>query len=271
VKRTTPAPLPTGAEKVAAVDAMFDAIAPGYDVTNRVISLGLDTRWRRRTVRSLSLPAGSRVLDLACGTGDLSDELARQGLTAIGLDRSAGMLQAAGARAASARRPASTAAERGTAGATPPRSSAAPSPAPLVRGDGLDLPFRSGSLDGIVCGFALRNFAALPPVLSECARVLRAGGRIGLLEVDAPTQPLLRFGHQVWFGKVVPFIGGLVAARSGAPRARATAAYRYLPASVAYLPAPAELLALIASAGFISVERHPLTGGIAQLLTGIRS
>jgi demethylmenaquinone methyltransferase/2-methoxy-6-polyprenyl-1,4-benzoquinol methylase len=140
-----------------------------------------------------------------------------------------------------------------------------------VRGDGLALPFRSGSLDGVVCGFALRNFAALPPMLAECARVLRPGGRMGLLEVDAPTQPLLRIGHQIWFGRVVPFVGGLVAARSGAPRARASAAYRYLPASVAYLPPAPELLALIAAAGFSAVERHPLSGGIAQLLTGTRS
>jgi demethylmenaquinone methyltransferase/2-methoxy-6-polyprenyl-1,4-benzoquinol methylase len=234
-------PLPTGDEKVAAVDAMFDAIAPGYDLTNRVISLGLDVRWRRRTVRSLGLASGSVVLDVACGTGDLCDELRRQGLIPVGVDRSAGMLAAA-------------------------RTSA-----PLVRGDGLGLSFRDGGLDGLVCGFALRNFAALPPVLAECARVLRPGGRLALLEVDAPSQPLLRVGHQVWFGKVVPFVGGLVAARSGAPRERAAAAYRYLPASVAYLPPTAELLALIASAGFTAVERHPLTGGIAQLLTGTRS
>ena len=253
-----PAPLPTGDEKVAAVDAMFDAIAPGYDVTNRVISLGLDVGWRRRTVLSLGLPPGSVVLDLACGTGDLSVELARHGLTAVGLDRSSGMLQAARRRTGS-RRP--------SASATPDSTSGAP----LVRGDGLALPIRAGALDGIVCGFALRNFAALPPVLSDCARVLRPGGRLALLEVDTPSNPLLRFGHQIWFGKVVPFVGGVVAARSGAPRARAIAAYRYLPASVAYLPPTPELLAVISSAGFTAVERHPLSGGIAQLLTGTRS
>jgi len=245
------APLPTGAEKVAAVDAMFDAIAPGYDVTNRVISLGLDVGWRRRTVRSLGLAAGSAVLDLACGTGDLCAELTRQGLSPIGADRSAGMLTAARRRFASA-----AASTRST---------------PFVRGDGLALPFRSGSLDGIVCGFALRNFAALPPVLAECARVLRPGGRLALLEVDTPTQPVLRLGHRIWFGTVVPFVGGLVAARSGAPRARATAAYRYLPASVAYLPPPPELVSLIAAAGFDTAERRALSGGIAQLLTGTRA
>ena len=254
--RGTASSLPTGAEKVAAVDAMFDAIAPGYDVTNRVISLGLDVGWRRRTVLSLGLPPESVVLDLACGTGDLGVELARHGLTAVGLDRSAGMLQAAKARAGSG----------GPGAVLDVRFTA-----PLVRGDGLALPFRSGALDGLVCGFALRNFAALPPVLSECARVLRPGGRIALLEVDAPSQPLLRFGHRIWFGKVVPFVGGMVAARSGAPRARASAAYRYLPASVAYLPATPELLALISAAGFTAVEREALSGGIAQLLTGTRS
>jgi len=250
-------PLPTGEAKVAAVDAMFDAIAPGYDVTNRVISLGLDVGWRRRTVLSLGLPPESVVLDLASGTGDLSVELARHGLSAIGLDRSAGMLQAA----------------RGRSRSSSPGGSRSPAlpAAPLIRGDGLALPFHTGALDGIVCGFALRNFATLPPALEECARVLRPGGRIALLEVDAPSQPLLRIGHRVWFGKVVPFVGGLVAARSGAPRARASAAYRYLPASVAYLPPTPELLALISSAGFTAVEREPLSGGIAQLLTGTRS
>ena len=136
----------------------------------------------------------------------------------------------------------------------------------LVRGDGLTLPFRSGTLDGVVCGFALRNFAALPPVLAECARVLRPGGRLALLEVDAPTQPLLRAGHHIWFGTVVPFVGGLVAARSGAPREGATAAYRYLPASVAYLPPPPELLALMAAADFAAPGRQPLSGGIAPIV-----
>jgi demethylmenaquinone methyltransferase/2-methoxy-6-polyprenyl-1,4-benzoquinol methylase len=257
LRAPSPAPLPTGAEKVAAVDAMFDAIAPGYDVTNRVISLGLDVGWRRRTVRSLGLSSGGLVLDLACGTGDLCLELARQGLTGVGVDRSAGMLAAARTRVAGAASGRSATANR--AGV------------PLVRGDGLVLPFRAGAVDGLVCGFALRNFEALPPVLAECARVLRPGGRLALLEVDAPSQPLLRLGHRVWFGQVVPFVGGLVAARSGAPRAGATAAYRYLPASVAYLPPTPELLALISSAGFTAVERRPLSGGIAQLLTGTRS
>jgi demethylmenaquinone methyltransferase / 2-methoxy-6-polyprenyl-1,4-benzoquinol methylase len=232
--------LPTGAAKVAAVDAMFDAIAPRYDLCNRVISLGLDIGWRRRAVRSLDLAPGRRVLDLACGTGDLCRELRRAGLVPVGIDRSAGMLASA-------------------------RTSA-----PLVRGDALHLPFRAASLDGVVCGFALRNFAELPPVLEECARVLRAGGRVAFLEVDTPAQPLMRFGHRIWFGRVVPLVGGLLSATSGGPRRPVVDAYRYLPRSVAYLPAPGELAELLHQAGFGVVAREPLSGGIAQLVTAAR-
>jgi demethylmenaquinone methyltransferase/2-methoxy-6-polyprenyl-1,4-benzoquinol methylase len=219
---------------------MFDAIAPRYDLCNRVISLGLDVGWRRRAVRSLDLAPAGRVLDLACGTGDLCRELRRSGLMPVGIDRSAGML-------ASAR-----------------------TTAPLVRGDALRLPFRTGALDGIVCGFALRNFAELPPMLGECARVLRTGGRLAFLEVDTPAQPLMRLGHEIWFGRVVPFVGGWLSATSGAPRAPVADAYRYLPRSVAYLPPPDELVALVRRAGFGSVAREPLSGGIAQLVTAVR-
>ena len=140
--------LPQGDEKRRAVDDMFDRVAPRYDRMNRVISLGLDRRWRKRTVASLGLPPGARVLDLACGTGDLSRDLADAGYEPVGLDRSDGMLAAARTRA------------------------------PLVRGDGEALPFPDGSLDGVVCGFALRNFVALGTVFGECARVLRAGGAL---------------------------------------------------------------------------------------------
>ncbi|MDQ3946605.1 MAG: ubiquinone/menaquinone biosynthesis methyltransferase [Actinomycetota bacterium] len=225
--------LPTGDAKVAAVDAMFDAIAPRYDLCNRVISLGLDVGWRRRTVRALGLAAGATVVDLACGTGDLCRELRRAGLVPVGVDRSAGMLAAAGAAA----------------------------PAPLVRGDALSLSLRSGVVDGVVCGFALRNFASLPPVFAECARVVRPGGVVAFLEVDTPPSAVLRAGHRVWFGGVVPLIGALLS--DGA-------AYRYLPRSVAYLPPPDELARLLSQAGFTRVTRTRLSGGIAQLVTAVR-
>ncbi|HKE73985.1 MAG TPA: ubiquinone/menaquinone biosynthesis methyltransferase [Acidimicrobiales bacterium] len=231
-KFSMPDTLPEGDEKAVAVRGMFDAIAPRYDLVNRIMTFRLDVRWRRVTVRSLALRPGSRVLDLACGTGDLCRELAGAGLAPVGVDLSFGMLAAA--RTA----------------------------APLVQGDALRLPVRDGSSDGVTCGFALRNLVSLPPFLAELARVVRPGGRIALLEVATPPNPVLRWGHAVYFGKVVPVIGGLVSD---------PAAYRYLPRSVAYLPEPADLLAMIAAAGFGSVERRLLSGGISQLLTATRS
>ncbi|MGH9190000.1 MAG: ubiquinone/menaquinone biosynthesis methyltransferase [Acidimicrobiales bacterium] len=235
VRRDRPAggqPLPRGDEKVQAVDAMFDAIAPRYDLLNRLLTFGMDVGWRRRTVKFLGLPRGSRVLDLACGTGDLCRELAAAGHVPIGVDRSAGMLAAARAGA------------------------------PLLRGDCLRLPVATGSVDGLVCGFALRNFVALEPFLAECARVLRPGGRVALLEVSVPANPVLRFGHGLYFGTVVPLVGGLLSDRD---------AYRYLPKSVAYLPPGPRLVAMLEEAGFDEASRQALSTGIAQLLTGTRS
>jgi demethylmenaquinone methyltransferase/2-methoxy-6-polyprenyl-1,4-benzoquinol methylase len=228
----TSATLPQGEEKVRAVDRMFDTIAPRYDLLNRLLTFRMDVGWRRRAVRSLGLPAGSAVLDLACGTGDLCRELAAVGLRPVGVDRSQGMLDAA-------------------------RTDAA-----LVRGDCLRLPIPDGAVDGIVCGFALRNFLGLEPFFAECARVLCSGGRVAILEVSQPANPLLRAGHAVYFDRVVPLVGGLISDR---------AAYRYLPKSAAYLPPDPGLVRLLAGAGFPDARRQPLSVGIAQLLTGTRA
>ncbi len=228
---THPAALPQGRDKVQAVDDMFDRIAPRYDLLNRLLTFGMDVGWRRRTVAALCLPRQARVLDVACGTGDLCRELQAAGYVAIGVDRSAGMLAAA-------------------------RTSA-----PLLRSDGLCLPFADGALDGLVCGFALRNFADLGQFLTECGRVLRDRGRLSLLEVSEPAHPALRFGHSLYFGRVVPLVGGLLSDR---------AAYQYLPRSVAYLPPENEIMRLLADAGFPDARRTPLSVGIAQLLTGTR-
>jgi demethylmenaquinone methyltransferase/2-methoxy-6-polyprenyl-1,4-benzoquinol methylase len=210
---------------------MFDAIAPRYDLVNRVMTFRMDVGWRKRTVRSLELPNGSSVIDLACGTGDLCRELAAQGHQPLGFDLSYGMLAAARTET------------------------------PLAQGDALRLPLPDHSVDGATCGFALRNFAALPPFFAELARVVRPGGRIALLEVAEPPNRVLRWGHSIYFGKVVPFIGGLLS--DGA-------AYRYLPRSVAYLPEPDELLRQLADAGFVDVERQLLSVGISQLITATR-
>ena len=224
--------LPQGEAKVRAVRDMFDAIAPRYDLVNRVMTFRMDVGWRKDTVTSLGLSPGSRVVDLAAGTGDLCRELERRGLEAVGVDLSWGML----AHSAT--------------------------DAPLVQADALRLPLPDASVDGITCGFALRNFVDLEAFFAEAARVLVPGGRMALLEVAEPANPVLRWGHSVYFGKVVPRIGGLLSD---------PAAYRYLPRSVAYLPPRPALLARIREAGFTAVERRALSAGIAQLLTATRA
>jgi demethylmenaquinone methyltransferase / 2-methoxy-6-polyprenyl-1,4-benzoquinol methylase len=224
-------PLPEGAVKASAVRSMFDAIAPRYDLVNRIMTFRLDVAWRRRTVRRLDLPSGSLVLDLACGTGDLCRDLHRAAMTPVGMDLSWGMLVAARTEA------------------------------PLVHADALRLPVATGSADGVTCGFALRNLTGLEPFFAELARALRTGGRIAILEVDRPRNRLLRIGHGAYFGRVVPFIGGLLSSRD---------AYRYLPRSVAYLPPEDDLLAVIRAAGFVDVAKESCSGGIAQLLTATR-
>ncbi|QGG97079.1 ubiquinone/menaquinone biosynthesis methyltransferase [Actinomarinicola tropica] len=210
---------------------MFDAIAPRYDLVNRIMTFGLDVRWRRRALRDLALPSGSRVLDLAAGTGDFCRELEAAGMRPIGVDLSFGML--ANARTG----------------------------APLVQADILRLPVPDASVDGVTCGFALRNLVDLPPFFAELARVVRPGGRIALLDVGEPSHPVVRFGHGIYFGKVVPLIGGALSD---------PAAYRYLPKSVAYLPEPAELVAGLRRSGFADAGRTLLWPGAAQLLVGSR-
>ena len=224
-------PLPQGEAKVRAVRHMFDAIAPRYDLVNRVMTLRMDVGWRRATVRSLGLPAGSLVVDVAAGTGDLCRQLQAAGYAPVGVDLSWGMLAHA----------------RTTA--------------PLVQVDALRLPLPGRSVEGATCGFALRNVADLLAFLAELARVIRPGGRLALLEVAQPDNRLLRRGHALYFNEVMPRLGALLSDGS---------AYNYLRRSVAYLPAPAELLELLRAAGFPDVERRPLSLGIAQLLTATR-
>jgi demethylmenaquinone methyltransferase/2-methoxy-6-polyprenyl-1,4-benzoquinol methylase len=134
--------------------------------------------------------------------------------------------------------------------------------APLIHADALCLPLAPAVADGAVSGFALRNFVALEPLFAELARVVRPGGRIALLDVSTPMNPMLRAGHAVYFGHVVPRIGALLSDRD---------AYRYLPKSVAYLPPPAEMSAMAGTAGFDAVERRLLSGGITQLITATRA
>lgn len=223
--------LPEGEEKVAAVRDMFDAIAPKYDRLNRIISLRLDVRWRKRAIRALALPEGSAVLDLASGTGDMCIDLAEAGLTPFSMDLSYGMLVA----------------DR--------------SGAPRVQTDILRLPVPDRAVDGVTCGFALRNLADLGDFFRELARVVGPGGRIALLDVSTPPNRILRFGNNIYFGKVVPKIGAALS--DGA-------AYRYLPKSVEYLPEPDAMVEMLRSVGFDDVKHQQLSGGLTQLMVATR-
>lgn len=223
--------LPEGQEKVRAVQEMFDAIAPRYDLVNRIMTFRLDTRWRRKAVRLLNLPQGSTVLDLASGTGDLCIDLRRMGIRPLSMDLSFGML----------------AADR--------------SGSPRSQADILNLPIGDQSVDGATCGFALRNLVDLPSFFNELGRVVRPGGRIALLDVGIPHNRLIRFGNGIYFGKIVPKIGGWLSD---------PAAYRYLPKSVAYLPPRDEMLRALQAAGFSNATHHQLSGGITQLMLGTR-
>ena len=224
-------PLPTGDEKVRAVRSMFDAIAPRYDLVNRVMTFGMDRGWRKRAVDALRLPQGSLVVDVACGTGDFCRELERRGSRSVGMDLSLGMLREAR------------------------------TDAPLVQADGLRMPLADGSVDGITCGFALRNVSDVAELIREFARVLRPGGRISLLEVAEPESRVLRFGNKIYFRRIVPVIGGLLSDRD---------AYRYLPESTSYLPDRAGLVALIRENGFPDVRSDLVRLGVAQIITGTR-
>lgn len=226
------ASLPTGADKRAAVQAMFDRIAPRYQQLNRLLTFRLDGSWRRRALDALDLAPGELVLDLATGPGDLLPGLAGRHVSAVGVDLSFRMLRLA------------------------------PPGALVVQGDGAALPLPSGRFDGAVSAFALRNFVELGPVVAELARVLRPGGRLALLDVATPRHALLAAGHGLWFGRAVPAIGGVLSD---------AAAYRYLPKSLAYLPGQGELVDLVRRAGFVAVEHRLLSGGIVQLLSATRA
>lgn len=224
--------LPEGDDKRTAVRDMFDAIAPRYDMVNRIMTFRLDVRWRKRAVHTLQLEPASLVIDLASGTGDLCNDLSSAGYRPISFDLSLGMLRA----------------DR--------------SGAPRAQADITNLPLPGASVDGATCGFALRNLVDLDAFFAELARVLRPGGRIALLDVGVPRNPLIRWGNSIYFGKVVPKIGAVLS--DGA-------AYRYLPKSVAYLPEPDAMTAMLRRTGFVDARHELLSGGLTQLLTGTRA
>jgi demethylmenaquinone methyltransferase/2-methoxy-6-polyprenyl-1,4-benzoquinol methylase len=213
-----------------AVRRMFDRIAPVYDAMNRTMTAGLDRRWRRRTVEAVVRP-GDRVLDACCGTGDLAIAAREAGGDVTGLDFSERMLERARRKAPQLE---------------------------WIRGDLLELPFAGGSFDAATVGFGVRNVDDLGRALAELRRVLRPGGRIGILEITRPRGALAPF-YRFWFDRAVPLVGRLLPGGS---------AYTYLPASVRRFPGPEDLAEVIAAAGFENVRFRLFAGGIVALHTG---
>ncbi len=221
----------TGTLPAAGVESMFDRIAPVYDAMNRVMTAGLDRRWRRLTAEAVVRP-GDEVLDACCGTGDLALAALRRGAgRVVGLDFSERMLERA----------------RRKSGAVQ-----------WVRGDVLALPFADTSFDAATVGFGVRNVADLERALRELRRVLRPGGRLGILEITRP-RGLLRPFFSVWFDRVVPLLGKALPGGQ---------AYAYLPASVRRFPTADELAGLLEEAGFADVRVRLLGGTIVALHTG---
>lgn len=210
-----------------AVRGMFDRIAPVYDLMNRLMTAGLDQRWRRLAVSKVVWP-GDRVLDACCGTGDLAIAAERRGGQVVGLDFSERMLERA--------RPKSGTIE-------------------WVQGDALALPFGDDEFDAATVGFGVRNLADLEGGLRELHRVLRPGSRLAVLEITRP-HGILRPFFRLWFDVLVPVAGRVLPGGE---------AYTYLPASVRRFPGPEDLSRLLRTAGFGEVTYQLLGGGIVAL------
>jgi demethylmenaquinone methyltransferase/2-methoxy-6-polyprenyl-1,4-benzoquinol methylase len=220
------------------VREMFARISSRYDLLNHLLSANIDKRWRRATVRKLQplIPLGARILDVACGTGDLSIEIFEQtGAEVVGLDFCRPMLDLAKQKT-----------QRIT----------------FIEGDALGLPFADQTFDAVFIGFGLRNLSSTETGLRELRRVLKPGGWAGLLEFSQPTARGFRAVVSFYYARILPRFGGLF---SGS-----RSAYEYLPDSISRFPNQEALADLMRGARFAQVSFENLTGGIAALHTGRR-
>ena len=213
---------------------MFDRISGVYDLMNQVMTAGLHHAWRRRAADLASVGAGSEVLDVATGTGDLAIEMAGRGARVIGSDFSEEMLVRARAK-----QPGIT----------------------WEWANAMDLPYDDGRFDAATVGFGARNFSDLERGVREMARVVRPGGRVVILEITTPTRPPLSTFFRIWFDRIVPALGRL----SGNPEA-----YEYLPSSVKRFPAPEGLGAVMDRAGLRNIRWILTAGGIIAIHAGTK-
>lgn len=227
--------------KARAVREMFSSIAHRYDFLNHLLSFGMDIRWRKRAVRCFGGLESKRILDVACGTGDLAIALAGAGAEVVGGDFSGEMI--------------AIGEEKVTRKGLSDRVR-------LERADALNLPYADAEFDGVTCAFGVRNFADLDRGLREMARTMKKGGRVVILEFTTPANPFMAALYRLYFTGILPVIGGIVSGRKSA--------YEYLPDSVYKFPAPPELAARMEAAGFANVAHIPLTLGICGIHTGVK-
>jgi len=226
-------------EHARRVREMFAKIAPRYDLLNHVLSANIDKRWRRRVVARLQtlLANQGRILDVGCGTGDLSILLfEKTGAQITGLDFCGPMLKLAQTKAPQLQ---------------------------FIEGDALSLPFAEASFDGLTIGFALRNLADVERGLRELLRVLKPNGHVAILEFSQPVNPVFASLVRFYYWRLLPWLGGLVSGSRGA--------YEYLPDSISKFPNQETLAAMMRSAGFVDVRFENLCGGVAALHLGRRS
>lgn len=224
------------------IKALFDNIAPDYDKLNHILSLNIDKSWRRKAVREIVDNERSlKVLDVACGTGDFAIEIARKmsGGSVTGIDLSEGMMSVGREKAA-----------------------AAGIEAVLEYGDCEALIYEDNTFDRVAVAFGVRNFEHLDLGLKEMWRVLDKDGKLVILELSVPSNPVIRWCYKLYFLNILPAIGGFVSGNKGA--------YRYLPASVLHFPAPDKFVAMMHEAGFREVRHKAFTFGICRMYVGIK-